>query len=362
MSTYKLIHLVRKVGPTSMPWNDLYGSHLNINKFAAGFVFEISREGKQGINKDVNTKRNFFRLRFLNAFFALMKINIRSKRKKYILIIHIHNMSLIPYALCLKLFGIKSVLNVHNSLVNYNFLQRNLFNFGAKYFDSIIPVSECVGIEVIKKYPKLIHKVEPIRNGIHVKLLDQINSLESFSKKDIDVIIIARFVEQKNIFRVINVLSCCQHLDKAVWFGIGPHFDKVEALIENKNMSTKVNLKGLRSREVVLDAINRSKVFLSLSKWEGLGVANIEALALPTEVILSKIDPHIELKNGNNLTICDLEKSNIDIASIIDQNILHIQNRESFLIKRASQTRKDYDLHKKVNQYIDVYRSLTVSS
>ena len=164
MSTYKLIHLVRNVGPTSMPWNDLYGTHLNINKFAAGFVFEITRKGKQGINKDVNTKLNFFRLRFFNAFFALMKIIIRSKRKKYVLIIHIHNMSLIPYALCLKLFGIKCILNVHNSLVNYNFYQRNLFNFGVKYFDSIIPVSECVGVEVIKKYPKLIHKVEPIRN------------------------------------------------------------------------------------------------------------------------------------------------------------------------------------------------------
>ena len=68
-----------------------------------------------------------------------------------------------------------------------------------------------------------------------------------------------------------------------------------------------------------------------------------------------------ELKKGNNLTICDLEKSNIDIASVIDQNILNIQNRKSFLIKRASQTRKDYDLYNKVNQYIDIYRYLTVS-
>ena len=55
------------------------------------------------------------------------------------------------------------------------------------------------------------------------------------------------------------------------------------------------------------------------------------------------------------------EKSNIDIASVIDQNILNIQNRKSFLIKRASQTRKDYDLYNKVNQYIDIYRYLTVS-
>ena len=121
MSNYKLIHLVRKVGPTSMPWNDLYKTHHNLNKRSAGYVFEISKSGYYGLQKETETNLKYFRLLFTRAFFILLKYVLLLKRKNYTPIIHVHNMSLIPYALLLKIFGIKCILNVHNSLINFNF-------------------------------------------------------------------------------------------------------------------------------------------------------------------------------------------------------------------------------------------------
>jgi glycosyltransferase involved in cell wall biosynthesis len=245
--------------------------------------------------------------------------------------------------------------------VNFNFYQYNLLKFGSKLFDAIIPVSFSVGNEVIRTFPWLKEITYPIENGIHVNELLKTNDLSRFSNKTIDVIVVARFVEQKNVSKVLSVLSKCKNLNKVVWYGKGIEMDSAKKQVKKSPLASVFEFKGIRPRREVLNAIDQSKIYFSLSKWEGLGVANLEALSLPTEVILSKIPPHSELFKDENLTLVDLDSSEKDIANIIDTKIVNYEKRESFLLARSAATRIRYDLRVLVGKYLDVYSGLTKS-
>jgi glycosyltransferase involved in cell wall biosynthesis len=105
----------------------------------------------------------------------------------------------------------------------------------------------------------------------------------------------------------------------------------------------------------VLDSINASKLYLSLSKWEGIGVANIEALSFATEVILSDIPPHRELWCDDNLYLVDRKTSDMKIAAKIESILSEGKNRQWFLLQRAKETRGRFDLPVLVSSYIKIY-------
>ena len=359
MNDFKVIHLVRQVASTSMPWNDLYKTHRLIERQSAGYVCSISGIRSSGLYLDVNSKQRYFGLNFITAFFVLCKMVTKNKKQNRRIIIHVHNMSLIPYIFFLKLFGTKCILNVHNSLVNFNFIQYSLLKLGISCFDAIIPVSISVGDEVINTFPWVKSKIHPIKNGIHIDQLMQVNNLSCYSTKNIDVIIIARFVEQKNVLRVLSVLSKCKNLSKVVWYGRGVEMDSARAEVNNSALENIFEFRGVKPRKEVLEAIDKSIVYLSLSKWEGIGVANIEALSLPTEVILSDIPPHNELCSNLNLTLVNLTTSDEKIANIIDSKITAYEQRERFLLERAAATRLEYDLRVLIGKYINVYKSVS---
>ncbi len=359
MNSFQVIHLVRRVSPTSMPWNDLYRTHWLIDKFSAGHVCSISCIRSSGLHLDENSKRSFFRLNFATAMIALYKIVIKNKRKNCRVIFHVHNMSLIPYVFLLRHTGAKFVLNVHNSLVNFNFIQHSLLKFGISCFDAIIPVSVSVANEVINVFPRVKSKIYPIKNGIHIDQLMQVNDLRCYSIKKIDIIIIARFVEQKNVSRVLSVLSKCKNLGKVVWYGEGVEMASARVEVNNSALENIFEFRGVKPRKEVLEAIDKSIVYLSLSKWEGIGVANLEALSLPTEVILSDIPAHRELVSNLNFTLVNLKSSDEKIANIIDSKIMAHEQRERFLLERSAATRLDYDLRVLIGKYINVYKSVS---
>lgn len=358
MKNYKIIHLVRKVSPTSMPWNDLFRIHRLLDRSSSGYVFSFNNDKKSGAYLDQNTNNKYFVLNLVDSLWILCKIALKNKRSKRVSIFHVHNMSLIPYIIFIKLLGGKSVLNVHNSLANFNFIQYSFFRLGWLFFDAIVSVSDSVGEEIVNKFPRAERKVYPIRNGINIQQLRQINNLDHYNSKNIDVIVVARFVEQKNVFKILSVLSKCKNLNKVVWYGVGKKMQMAKSFAEKGPLFKVLEFKGIKPRFEVLKAIDDSKVYLSLSKWEGIGVANIEALALPTEVILSDIPPSNELFANHNLTLIDLQTADVKIANFIDDKISHYEERESFLLNRSKVTRKKYDLRMLVGKYIKVYDGL----
>jgi glycosyltransferase involved in cell wall biosynthesis len=356
---YKILHLVRDVGPTSMPWNDLYKVHTRLNRCSPGVVCMVSMTLRPGMRVEKSSKLRYFVLQFMSAAYMLHRFVKNRRSRGSMAIIHIHNMSLIPYGIYCKFIGAKVLLNIHNSLENFTVAQKFMLRWGVLVFDGFVPVSVSVGRELCLAYPSIEPKMTPICNGVQVEPVEKVNNLLVVEKKEIDLILVARFVEQKNVFRILNVIMKSNKIKNVVWYGDGLYFKEAQKITENSSLKEKVQFRGIRPREEVLNAINRSTIYLSLSLWEGLGVANMEALSLPTEVVLSDIPPHRELHNRDNLTLVDLSLSDEAIVDVLDALIEKSESRDQWLLNRAREARAEHNVERMVREYVNVYQSLT---
>ena len=66
-------------------------------------------------------------------------------------------------------------------------------------------------------------------------------------------------------------------------------------------LENRIELRGIQPRRDVFKALSRSSIYIAASKWEGIGVANIEAAALGCWTFLSTIPPHEEIANLLNI-------------------------------------------------------------
>lgn len=353
-----IIHLVRKISPTSMPWNDLYYTQRKL-RMRPGICIEIGLN-RTKILRDNDKKKYFIRTNIFLALLILIRLSFREKSRNNQVLFHVHNNSLIPFAIILKPIVSAIVINIHNSLQNYSLHQYLLLKFFIKFFDKIISVSNSVKLEVNERWKNISSKSVYILNGIDVKTLERVNDLHNLQHQKInDVIIIARLVPQKNPERIIKVLAQTKKVKSIVWFGDGYLSDSIKKEASDKLKNKNIQFMGIAPRDTILSAINQSKIYLALSRWEGVGVANIEALSLPTNVLLSDIAPHRELHDQSDFTLLDLSMKNSEIASVIDSHIdLSLENQK-FLRNRAIKARMNFDLEKKVKQYEEMYFDLT---
>ena len=106
--------------------------------------------------------------------------------------------------------------------------------------------------------------------------------------KDIDIIAAGSLIplKQYDIFiQVVAELKKRMPFIKAVLIGGGPEKRRLENLIESANLQSNIILPGELSHPNVLQWMQRGKVFLHPSSYEGFGIVCIEALCAGAEVI-----------------------------------------------------------------------------
>jgi len=110
------------------------------------------------------------------------------------------------------------------------------------------------------------------------------------SKKDIDVLCVARLTPQKNLFFLIEVIAELKkeqpHI-KAVILGGGPLKKKLEKRIQEKNLKTAISILGPVPHDELNKWYARSKVFVLPSLSEGWGLVSIEASLAGVPVVMS---------------------------------------------------------------------------
>ena len=109
---------------------------------------------------------------------------------------------------------------------------------------------------------------------------------------------VSRFHEQKNIPETIERLACAAHRGlrfRLTLIGDGPDKHNVERAIQKHKLRGVVTLLGWVSRSALVGELRRADCFLSLSRYEGMPNAMLEAMACGLPVVASKIAPHEEL-------------------------------------------------------------------
>ncbi len=223
-----------------------------------------------------------------------------------------------------------------------------------KYAQKIIAVSGAVGHDIVNRYKISSKKIIVIHNGIDISRF--VYAAPQF-KTPIKIGSIGRLVEQKDFKTLIEACSLLKTKDFSLQIaGQGNLKGELEAQIKNLKLEDSIKLIG--QEENVADFLQSLDIFVLPSRWEGLGIAILEAGAAGPAVIASNVDGIKEIildkDNGLLFSAGDVHALAANIQNLID-NPSYAQ--ELSLAMQRTVVDK-FTIQTMVSRYEDVYKQI----
>lgn len=369
----KVIHLVRGIGPTSMPWNDLYATGRNV---IPGSMYPPAVIGFGRVSKRLQwlncreQRRRYLSSNPLCGLVYIWKLYRRSVSRGDTLILHIHNPMLSLIGLFARILcpSIRIVGNLHT---DWRFLKLR-HRLGLYLLLAISNRFVGVSCASISSIPKSLRKrmlnagrLVVIHNGIDIQSIGQaVDGLMNYpdtgqNKVDeVVAVVVARMVPAKNCLFIINLLAKTPSIDRLIWLGDGPQKTSIESEIQRLGVGSRVTLLGNRQRREVFQILSQATLYISASRWEGIGVANLEAAALGCWPFLSRIPAHEEVAEILGLSTCSIDDLDEWVMAINNFLALPFTEQDRLRFALSEKARSSFDLNKTVNRYIAIYKHL----
>lgn len=195
--------------------------------------------------------------------------------------------------------------------------------YSTKLPDIFIAVSEFTAKRLVNTFHVSEKKIKIINSGIN---FSEINKLKETEKK-YDLIYGGRFLIHKKIDFLIETIAYLKKdfpNIKAVISGGGPEEKKLIDLTNKLGLKNNINFPGFCSAEEFYKLLKQSKIYISLSIREGLGLSVLEANAVGLPAIIVNHPDNATkslISDGNNGFICK-----IDIKDIAEKIKLLLNN------------------------------------
>jgi glycosyltransferase involved in cell wall biosynthesis len=203
---------------------------------------------------------------------------------------------------------------------------------------------------LIKEHYAVTPQVIP--NGIAIR-----ESLLLTTHQPPVIVFAGRFVEQKNLGAIMDVLESIRHLPwSCVMLGDGPLHDQVAARIAKVGMKDRFSLPGWVNPEEVKNAMEKSDILFMPSLYEGLPVAGVQALQSGLAIVASAIGGFQDLvEHGKNGFLC----SPTDARELSEKLTLFLTDREELMRAKnhSLEVAKKFDIQKVADQYESVLLS-----
>ena len=234
----------------------------------------------------------------------------------------------------------------------------NSFNkYLSKVFSNssyVCPVSSAM-IDKIKEYCLNIN-IRPIHNMINEDLFfyEKIKKREKFT-----FIVVAGLLPSKGIdillYAFEQTIKEFPNIELFV-IGSGPEKDKLQIIIKELNIASKVFFLGHQSRELVAKYMKESHVFVLPTKYEGFSVAVAEALGCGVPVITTLgsggADNFINSENGTLVEINNISQ----LSSAMKNMIKNYSKYDKKKIARDTKAKIGKEQFQK--QYLQVYKKI----
>lgn len=164
--------------------------------------------------------------------------------------------------------------------------------------------------------------------------------------RDIDVIFVGRLTEYKRPDRLIQALALVAHnipTLHAVLVGDGPEQDTLKSQVHALGIENQVKFLGQRAD--VPELMGRARVFVLTSRWEGVSIAMLEAMALGVVPVVSDVGDlrtFVENeKNGYILSENDIASFGKQISQLLNDEPLRTRlahNAREYVLTRCDRT------------------------
>jgi len=242
-------------------------------------------------------------IKFFSNLFHLLKDLFTFIKEKNIQTIHSHNGQSDKLAVVVgKIAGVPAFPTIHNTMFTVDrrsrldprvYLVKTVDQVIYRIAECVIAVSKEVKEVVCRRYNLEESKVIVVKNGIFFEPLSAENRKTSVSSKQnkLKLFAVGRLTYQKNfeiLVKSVELLVKKGHKNVHVQIaGKGEEYGQLSALIKDLQLESFVELLGVRND--VLELMQGADLLIMPSRYEGLSIAMIEALACSLPVIASDV-------------------------------------------------------------------------
>ncbi|MFH1397307.1 MAG: glycosyltransferase family 1 protein [Candidatus Omnitrophota bacterium] len=271
-------------------------------------------------------------------------------------------------------FSSKFVVTVHD--ISFNFFpqwfspkEAVMFKFvglAINKAERIIAVSEFTKSQILSVYNLSQDKIAVIYNGVSdifrpIKDLNLIKGIKNkYNLPEAFILYVGRMDERKNmggLLRTFNIFKrISRRKEKLVLAGDrGYYVNKIDRLIKDLGIEGEVILTGYIPEEDLPAVYNSSRLFVSLSFYEGFGLTPLEAMACGVPVVVSDIPVSLEIL-GAAAAMINPVRENLaaeKIAEILENESLY----KEMSVKGLNQAKK-FSWLETAKKTLEVYKQV----
>lgn len=175
-----------------------------------------------------------------------------------------------------------------------------------KLADKIIAATQACKEHIVEQHKIAGEKIEVIPNGIDI---DRFNVLEGTQKKSGKILFVGRFIEQKNLFALLEALKSVKeaHL---VMIGRGKLRDSLSSRAEEYGIDVMF-IDNVKNEDLPVE-YNKAELFVLPSLFEGNPKVLLEAMACGLSVVASDVEGiNSMIKHSHDGILCEPSPGNI---------------------------------------------------
>lgn len=223
------------------------------------------------------------------------------------LLIHLHHATSAGLVQLLRPIAFRHVpilYTVHSTFGHYSRRNRAFTRLNIGLADRVTFVSETSR----RAYPNPRlpeSKALVITNGVDLDRIDAAVAAVAAretpaSDANLELITVGRLVHAKQQDFLLRLLATLPDHVRLTVVGDGELSGELRRLADELGVAQRIRFTGLVSRDTVFQLMLAADVFVSSSRWEGLPVAVLEAMAVGLPTVLSDIGPHRELADRSH--------------------------------------------------------------
>lgn len=260
--------------------------------------------------------------------------------------------------LAAKLAGVKLIISTEQNINRQErWYQRGVKIITSRWTEAIVAISPAVAKDMRRRYLLPLKKCETIiTNGIP---LEKFNYQEKRPDNEIITVgAVGRLNKQKGFDLLIEAWSKVKTSNtRLIIAGEGEEREALQKQIEKAGLDDRVNLIGnVQDMPAFYQILN---LLVMPSRWEGLGIAALEAGACGVPVVASAVDGLSDIINENTGWSL-IPNDSQELARVLQEALSQLKN-ETSRIKQAklrALVAENYSIEQVAHNYEDLYLKL----